>query len=303
MTNRIKAYFSLLLTSIIWGIASPVIKYTLSYIEPFAFLFWRFLITGLVFLPILIIYLKKKKIKLTFAKIRQLSALGFLGTTLSLGLLFLGYKYTTAVDGALIYSTAPIIVIIGGALFLTETITKQERWGAFIAFLGSIVTVSQPILEGQALALTNLAGNLLVFCSAVVWAVYCLWLRKTETEEKTDPLVLTALGFFSGLITIIPFFLWENSITHQQLIINHSALPGIFYMSLFSSIIAYFSYNLGYSLIEASEAVLFDYLKPLFAVPLAAIWLKEPITLSFLAGAALIALGVFLTEYKPQKNS
>lgn len=304
MNNRLKAYTYLLITAIIWGIASPVIKYTLQFIEPFSFLFWRFLITCLIFLPILLIYKKHKKIKLGFKKIIKLSSLGFLGTTLSLSLLFIGYKYTTAIDGALIFSVAPIIVVIGGALFLKEVVTKQEKIGSLIALAGSIVTVIQPILEGKALAFQNIKGNLFVLASAVSWAVYCLLVRKAEFKEKVDPLVLTAIGFLAGFATIIPFFIWEqlsnNCITIASLP-NHYSLPGILYMTIFSSVIAYFTYNLGFSLIEASEATIFDYLKPIFAAPIAVLWLKEQITLPFLAGAGLIALGVILTEYRVKK--
>ena len=298
MNKRIKAYLLLLTTAIIWGIASPVIKYTLSYIQPFSFLFWRFLITSLVFLPIFFIYKKKKSIKLSPKQILKLARLGFLGTTLSLSLLFIGYKFTTAIDGVLIYSIAPIMVIIGGAIFLKEEITRLEKWGAFFAFLGSIVAVIQPALEGQALALKNISGNILVLFSAISWAAYCLLMRKSEAKEKTDPFILTAISFFSGFITIIPFFIYENRFSALSFELSANALPGILYMSLFSSVIAYFTYNLGYSLIEASEATIFDYLKPIFAAPLAVIWLGEKITLPFLAGAGLIFLGILLTEWK-----
>lgn len=308
--TRIKAYILLLLTSFIWGIASPVIKYTLRFIQPFSFLFWRFLLTSLVFLPIFFVYKKIKPIKLTFKKILKLSILGFLGTTLSLSLLFIGYNYTTAIDGSLIYSVAPIIVVIGGALFLNEQITKMEKLGGAFAFLGSIITVAQPVLEGKAFAFKNIYGNILVLISALAWAAYCLLVRQLEAKEKIDPFVLTSIGFWAGFITIIPFYYYEFWATNDYLrsvflpeksffYLDPAALPGIIYMSLFSSVIAYFTYNLGYSLIEASEATIFDYLKPVFAAPLAVIWLGEKITLPFLTGASFIALGVFLTEYKP----
>lgn len=313
MTTRLKAYIYLLITAIIWGVASPVIKYTLQFTGPFTFLFWRFLLASLIFLPIFLVFIRKREIKFTRKQIGQLFLLGFLGTTFSLGLLFMGYRYTTAIDGSLIYSIAPILVVIAGALFLKEHITKQEKIGTTLAFLGSIITIIQPFLDGKSLGLKNSFGNFLILLSAIAWAGYCLLARKIEAKEKIkiDPVVLTAFNFFIGFITIIPLFLWEQSvnlqlnhyqITIQSLLNNHS-LPGILYMAIFSSVIAYFTYHLGYALIEASEAVIFDYLKPIFAAPLAVLWLSEKITLPFLIGAGLIFLGVFLTEWKPNKIS
>jgi drug/metabolite transporter (DMT)-like permease len=310
--KRKKAYIFLLTTAVIWGIASPVIKYTLQFIQPFSFLFWRFLITSLIFIPILLAYLKIKKIKLPTDQILKFGFLGFLGTTLSLGLLFIGYNQTTAIDGSLIYSIAPIIVVVCGAIFLKEKITKREKLGTAAAFAGSIVTIIQPILEGKALAIKNVSGNILVLLSAIAWAAYCLLVRQFEAKEKANPLILTSTGFLAGLITIIPFFLYETWVANDYLksaflprqplfYLPAAALPGILYMSVLSSVVAYFTYNLGYSLIEASEAAIFDYLKPIFAAPIAVLWLGEKITLPFLAGAGLIAFGVYLTESRRKK--
>lgn len=304
MNNRLKANLSLLLTALIWGIAGPVIKYTSRFIKPFSFLFWRFFVTSLISLPIFLFYQQKKKIKLSGKRIKKLIFLGFLGAVAPLIFLFIGVRYTTAIDSSLIGCLAPIMVIIGGAVFLKEKVTNQEKIGAILAFLGSIITIIQPVLEHKAFALKNMSGNILILLSTIIWAVYCLFLRRSENKDKTDPFILTVAGFFIGLIVIIPFLFWETSSTIQKpLTINPLALPGILYMSIFSSIIAYFTYNLGYSLIEASEATLFDYLKPVFAVPLAVFWLGEKITFPFLIGAIFIFLGVFLTEYKKNKTS
>ncbi len=299
MSSRNKAYVFLLLTTVIWGIASPVIKYTLEFISPFAFLFWRFLLTCLILTPILLVYIKKKKIKLSFSKFIKLGSLGLLGITFSLSLLFVGYNYTTAIDGILISSMSPLIVIIGGGLLLKEEVTRREKTGSLIAFLGTIVTVIQPLLEGQALALQNIKGNFLILLSAIAWAAYCLLIKKVETRDKNDPLVVTSIGFIVGFFSIIPLFLLEAVKLNTPLTLpSLPSLPGIVYMSLFSSIIAFLTYNMGYALIEASEATLFDYLRPVFAAPLAVLWLNEALTLPFLTGAFLITLGVVITEYR-----
>ncbi|PIS09072.1 hypothetical protein COT75_03340 [Candidatus Beckwithbacteria bacterium CG10_big_fil_rev_8_21_14_0_10_34_10] len=313
MGKRLKACLYLLLASFIWGIASPVIKYTLSFVEPFSFLFWRFLLTSIIILPLFIIYLKKNKIKLRLKRLIKISLLGFLGTTFSLSFLFIGYKYTTAIDGVLLYSVAPILVVIGGALFLKEEVTNWEKLGAGLAFIGSLVTIIQPLLEGQAFTQSNVKGNILVFLSAATWALYCLLVRKFGSQNNGKPFVLTSISFIVAFITIIPLFLLENYLKNDYLksvflnaqplfSLDLRAVPGIIYMSLFSTIIAFFAYNMGFSLIEASEATVFDYLKPVIAAPIAVLWLKEIITLPFLIGALLIALGVFLTEYKTRKG-
>ena len=42
ITPRIKAYILILIVTIIWGVASPIIKYTLDGFDPLSFLTYRF---------------------------------------------------------------------------------------------------------------------------------------------------------------------------------------------------------------------------------------------------------------------
>lgn len=299
--SRLKAYIALLITAIIWGIAAPVIKYTLDFIDPVSFLFHRFFISAVVLL--FIFKLSKEKFP-QGKELLKLSLLGVLGSSLGLGVLFWGIQYTTAVETTLIASMPPIFVTLGGALFLKEEITKKERIGLFLAVLGTTFIALQPMLTGKVLPLLHVWGNSLVFAYTLLWATYTLIVKKSE--ERYSPLTLTTITFLSGFLTITPIFLFQQLNFHRistEFLPNPQAWPGILYMALFSSVIAYFTYNLGVSLIEASEATVFEYLKPIFAAPLAVLWLGESITPPFLLGVGIIALGVFFSEYKPARKS
>jgi drug/metabolite transporter (DMT)-like permease len=73
-------------------------------------------------------------------------------------------------------------------------------------------------------------------------------------------------------------------------------------MALLSGSLAYFLYQKAQKTIEASEATLFSYLSPLFAIPLAVFWLKEEITIFYLLGAVIVAIGVIIAESKRRKK-
>jgi len=288
-SKRSLAYLSLLVTAIIWGVAVAVIKYTLSFIDPLSFLFFRFLLSSVILLPFFLILIRRQPIaKKDFL---NLFFLGTLATTIVLGFLFIGMQYTTAIDTSLISVLGPIMIVFGGAYFLKEKVTGREKIGLSIAVLGSLIAIIEPLLKTNSYP-QALFGNSLVFLSYLVWAGYTLFYKKSS--PKYHPLIVTFFSFFSGLITLTPIFLIHNS----SFIIHHSALPGILYMSIFSSCLAYFTYNLGVSLIEASEASVFEYLKPIFTAPLAFFWLKETITLPFLLGAIIIAIGVAISEWR-----
>jgi len=302
MNKRNKAYSALLITSIIWGVAPPIIKYSLGFVTPVEFLFLRFLIVSICVLPFFIVKFRKRPFKFQDLPLLILTAL--CGTSFTLGLLFWGLAKTSSIDSAVIAATCPLMVVTAGVIFLKVIITKQEKIGLSFAFLGTLIAVVSPLINGHSMFPSgNTLGNLLIFISNIAWAGYSILSKKMA--KKYPSFNITAFSFFIGLITFIPLFLLQlnsNRVTIESLL-NNKGLPGILYMSLLGSIIAYFTYAYGFSLIEASEATLFTYLQPIFTAPLAVLWLGEIITFPFLIGAIFIALGVFLTEWKQKPQT
>lgn len=290
--KRLVAYSFLLTTVAIWGVAAPVIKYTLEFTPPFAFLFWRMLINSVIILPFLLWHLRQHPVKLSDWP--RLTFLGFLGASATLALVFLGFDRTTSLDGVLIVSLSPIFIVIGAGLFLKERVTRLERAGLAVAVAGTLIAISEPILESGIFALDNLVGNLLVLGSVFTWAAFVLASKKDY--DRHSPFLINGFSFLVALGTFFPAAILEGGFLPT---LPQPALPGILYMSLVSSIIAYMLHGYGLKFIEASEASLFYYLQPVFAAPFALFWLGEKITPAFVIGAAVIAAGVILTEYRP----
>ena len=295
--KRLHAYIALLTTAVIWGISGPVIKHTLHFLPPFTFLFYRFFIVALFCLPILLYLWKKSKI--SFQDFPKLFLLGLMSTTINLSLVFFGFERTTALDGTLLSSVTPIFIVIGGALFFKDKVTRFERIGLLVVLLGAFITVIQPLLEKGLFAQQNLLGNLLVLMAGLQWTTYVLLAK--DDLKRHSPLAITASAGIVGLLTFFPLAFLEQGgaiFNLEPLFINPAALLGVGYMAILSYVLAYFFYNFGISKIEVSEAAIFAYLQPVFAAPFAVLWLKEVVTLPFLFGASVIALGVFLSEYK-----
>src|SRR3989339_423457 len=117
MTARTKAYIYLIVTIIIWGAAGPVIKNTLNYFDPVIFLTYRFFLTSLVLIPLILFF--HPRILSTLNHLTAKDWLIFicsalLGTSIQLLLLFEGFKLTPSIDGTLIFSTSPILSVLAG---------------------------------------------------------------------------------------------------------------------------------------------------------------------------------------------
>jgi len=181
-----------------------------------------------------------------------------------------------------------MFTILGGLIFLHEVIKPKEWVGLIVAIAGTFLLTAEPLLTGNHATFTSFSGNLLIVFSNIIWAAFLLLSKKT----KTNP---TQLTFYSFLVSI-PFFLLLN-LSEGKLSLPHpGALPGILYMAIFGSIVAFWAYQEGQKRIEASEAAVFSYLKPLFTLPLAIFWLRETISPITWISALIIALGVYISE-------
>lgn len=223
-----------------------------------------------------------------------------MGSAGQLGLLFWGLNLTTSLDGSVINATSPILVAIAGFLFLKEKITRREKIGLFIGFVGSLVIVIQPLFEGYSLFSGNVFGNLLVLTGTLAWVAYVV-LTKQGLKHRLSPLLLTTNMFVVGFIvmSLIVIFRYQPSFIYFSLTSAPiSAHAGVWYMAVLSGTLAYWLYQKAQKLIEASEANVILYLAPLFTFPVAYFWLNEPITPLLITGSLVIAVGVFISEFR-----
>ena len=296
-SSRSKAYILLLITVVIWGIAGPVIKYTQRGISALPFLTYRFFISA-IFGTLFIIFAKQIK-KAEKENILEIIVYGFLVSTVSLGLLFLGIQKTTILDVALISAIAPLVSAIAGVIFLREIITKREKLGISIAFFGTLVTVADPLIKngpGQ----SQFIGNLLVVGYITFNAVSSV-MSKRLVRKRVNPLSLTNIAFIVGFLTLLPFVYLNGGV--KDVVSQAMSLPfnyqlGVFFMALISGNLAYAMWIRAQKTIEISEAGVFAYLIPVFSAPLAIFWLGEKITTPLIIGAIFIAIGVYIAEKK-----
>ena len=297
ITPRVKAYLMLLGVALIWGIAGPVIKLTLTGIPPLLFVTYRFFIASIFALPFLIpkLYNIKKNFWL-------LLLYGFLNSTATLGLLFLGTDKTTLLDMSLLSLFGPLLMISMGAFFLKEHVTTKEKIGIAIAFFGSLIIALEPISHnGQ--GEQRLLGNLLIFGSLICGATSGLLVKKLM-RENIPPLFLVNWSFIVGFVTLAPFVLFSKSFTNDLSLLGEIKPVyhlGVIYMALVSGTIAYWLDNMALKTIELSEAALFAYIHPAISAMAALILLGDKITTQLSLGAVVAIIGVGIAEIKKRR--
>ncbi len=299
LTNKNKPLIMLIGVAGIWGVSAPIIKYTLNYIPPITFLFIRFLFAALV-LYFLVNWKKHNYyIKLRKKGFLKIFLLGTLGSAISLGLVFYGIERTTSIEATIITSSSPLLTLLGGSYFLNEKITKRELLGVLITLAGFGLVIFKPILHLDPLepSKDSITGNMLLVLSTISWAAYLLISKNIfnhdKTEKRFSPTLITFITFFAGAVVLMPFSLYEI-VTYK--IEYAKALPGIIYMTVFASIIAYNLYEHAIKKIDAGKASLIQYTTPLFTLPIALFFLGERFSKVYLMGGSLLILGIFISE-------
>lgn len=292
---RIKAYIMLLFVNLIWGVASPIIKFTLSAFDPTVFLTYRYLVASIF--AIIFYFFVKLQFPKKFWDILLLFAYAFLNSVVSLGMLFFGMQNTTVLDMSLITLVGPLIVSIAGVYYLHEKVTRREKIGMVIAMLGTILTVIEPMYFNGGNAL-KFSGNLLVF-GYVVNSMITTVISKKLLRNGVSPMTLVNTSFTVGFISFFVYSYTQNLININTIINTPIEYHlGVIYMALISGTLGFFLSTRAQKTIEISEQSLFSYLAPIFSMPIAVLWLGEKITPIFILGAIIITLGVGIAEIK-----
>lgn len=320
-------YTALILATLLWGGATPVIKLTLDSVPPFAFLLYRFIIVCILVLPIMVYELKKNPIDLH--DIKNLVWLGIFGQT-SIIFVFFSLKYTTAMDTVLIETAAPILVIAAGHYFFSEKISQFAKIGILIALLGTLIVAVVPVLSSESTVAAHhrLFGNSMAILYALTFTAYVVMskvvmgkksqnvssvfqkLHIKPMKKAYSPILHTSFTFYVALVSIVPFALLESigAFGYEGFNpVNLTTIPilGILYMAVFSSVVAYVAFEWGLKHADAADSAIFGYLMPLFTLPFAYILINEVPTKTNIIGSAVIALGVYIAEKhkKPVKSS
>ena len=317
-SNFVLPYIAILITTLIWGAAGPVIKYTLRFLPPLTFLFLRFLIVCIVLLPY--VYFELKRTKISKKDYLNFFLLGLFSQS-ALAIYFVGLNYTKVLDAAIIGVMGSIMTVAAGNYFYKDKIDSKVKLGLVLASLGTILIILEPAFSGNGKIIIEhrILGNLIILFYHFFWTTFVVWSKMSMGEnspslkkalsfihlkpmtKKYSPILITSISFYIGLLTLIPLALLENMYSLTQfdiLFIDHRGLLGLLYMALLSSIVAYMCYEWALEHIRVTDISFFGYLGSIFTIPFAYILLGEVPNKFMVMGAIIIGIGVYIAERK-----
>ncbi|MBI5465295.1 DMT family transporter, partial [Candidatus Gottesmanbacteria bacterium] len=192
------------------------------------------------------------------------------------------------------YTITPVLSAIGGYFLYREKITSAQMSGAIIAFVGVTLVIFSPLLDkGESWQLGSLYGNFFITVAALSFTAYSLGSK--SLTKKYSPLLLSTISSVISLAVFLTLALVESYQMGKILIPSRMpTILAIFYLSIGATIATLFLFQWTIKKTNAFIANLMSYIQPLTTGLTGALFLKEKITATFLLGAGLVFLGVFI---------
>lgn len=287
MSNSRKAILALIVANVIWGAASPIFKWSLENIQPFTLAFLRFSISSLILLPFAFNSLDIQKKDLL-----KLICLSIAGISLNIPLFFIGLKYTASINAPIIASAAPIFIILISIPIFREKLKLKKMFGAIVGLIGVCFLFLKPIMENG--LDSNSVGNIFLIAATLSGIVHVILTKEMIEKYKANTMIF--YSFLIGAITFLPLFVYENYKTSFITNLNIQGLTGILFGIFLSSIVGYYLFYWAIKKLPASEVSLFAYIDPVIAIVIAMPLLGEIPTLTYIFGASLVFLGIYIAE-------
>lgn len=286
--SRALPFLILAVAPLCWAGNIVLARGVIDLIAPASLAFWRWTIAFLFLLPFTWRYaaadwntvLQHWKIVLF---------LSLTGVTTFNTLLYTAVHTTTAINGALIQTAMPAVIIVISLIAFKETVGKRQLCGVALCVFGAGLVV----VRGDFTSFLQLAfakGDILMMVAVVIYALYSVFLR---WRPRIHPMSFLLYTFGIGALGLLPLYLWEAA-AGPSMVFNGYIAASIVYVAVFPSIVAYLCWNYGVAVVGANRAGLFINLIPVFASLLAIFWLGESLKIYHVAGMVFIVSGMVL---------
>ena len=285
-----RAYLYFTLSAIFWGLNFHLAKWMMAEVSFMEAGLWRY-IFGVGFLAGVFLWSRKQlSLQGIKAQLRGLILVGFIGLFCFNFFFFLGLKYTSALNAALIVSLNPGITFVLSIVILRQHIRSNQVLGLIIALIGVIVLLSQGSLE-RLLALKFQLGDLLILLANVLFALHHVWVKKYRNDMDNESFTLLTNAFcLLGFVLLLPF----SGVTTP---VELSALfwASTFGIGVLGTGVAYLLWNAGIQLKGTTYAGLFMNVVPL-AAAIISILLGMTLEGFHWISASIILFGMFIFQ-------
>lgn len=282
---RLLPLLTALLVTVIWSSSFVIVKFGLETLGPLTIAGLRYLLGAVALLPFMF-FRKAESKPISGSMWLRLVLIGISSYTIGNGALFWGLKYIPATTGSFLMGLIPLLVMIGGALFLREIPTGWQVLGVLISLLGSGLFFWGGLEPGEPLGIAIVALGLVGFMA------FSLLGRGIARERSLDTLVLTTIPLLiGGLISVVLALALEGlpQFTPRSILV-------VAWLALINTSLGYLLYNHALRDLTALEMNTVMNLTPLFTALFSWLLLGERLIGYQGVGMLVMIAGVILVQ-------
>lgn len=296
-----KTFWYILVSTFMFSSMEIALKSVGNLYNPIQLNFIRFLVGGLILLPLALHNLHRAHQSISKLDWIIFATTGFLCVIVSMTLYQLAIMYDKPATVAVLFSCNPVFALLFAFILLHEKLSRAEVLSLVITIIGLIIIVNPTNL-------TNPVGMFLGVLSALTFGLYSVVSRLGNIIDGLDGITMTAFTFIAGSIELFVMILLTNvkgialrmenvswlkpfvriPITKN---VNLSNFWILFFISVCVTGGGFAFYFLAMETGGLTKASLVFFIKPALAPVLASILIHEKITLTMTIGIIVIILG------------
>lgn len=285
--NKFKPHLALLACNVVWAMDYPFYTMVLGhYVRPLAMIAASLTFTALVSL---IPLLWQKSERIERSDIRKLIGAALLIGVLRKSFIMFGLSMTSPIDGSIIDTIVPLLVLLLSVLLGIDRFTKLNIAGVALGMAGAVAVV----LTGASAAHTHshLWGNILIVLSAFVSSVYMVWFKRIVS--KYSPVTVMRWIYCISAAIALPIGLHDIIHTDFVRVAQHALFPTLFVL-IVPTYIPNLLLNYALKFVAPTVSSIYTYLQPVLAIAVSVAWGLDKLHFDTVIFALVIFAGVGL---------
>lgn len=290
VSTRLRDWALLLLCNLIWASQFVMVKLVQEQMGPTFAAFFPMTIATLLLIPVV---RREKHGLLPRGDVIHFLLLGVMGQVVAQLFITWGVRWSLASNAALITLALPVSTAVMAYFILGERMSRI-RWVSFALAITGVMACSG--VDWKELNLRDpryLWGNLMIFASINGSAFYNTYSKKMLA--RYSPLRVLLYSYYAVFAFMLPVTLYSEPQSFGNLpSFTPTVWFGLAILALFQYFLSMVIFLNVLTRLDATQAGLCNYLIPFFGLILAWLILRERLTVTMMAGGALVLASTLL---------
>lgn len=274
------------ITAFLFGTMEVALKTAGSGMDSLQLTFLRFMIGGLILLPLGIGEARQRGTKVSLSDMAWLLGVGAMGIPISMLCFQLGVERRNAATASSLICLNPLFTMVIAHIFTSEKMNKAKGISFAIGLVAAVFMIRPwDIQEGN-----TIVGIVLMLAASITFAAYTVMGKRSIGRLGT--FTQTSISFILGSLILLAVILFTGRPVIQGVADNWLVVA---YVGIFVTGLGYMFYFLAIRHSDATTGSIAFFIKPAIAPVLAVMLLHEAVYWNTIVGVALLIFASLIT--------